>query len=174
MKVISKTSVHLIDKTSHGGNKCWTLSTNNQSWPEGRELFYLVGMFRTLSPGDCISGALRKLLQGGRGYTRLYTTLWQREQAVWILKIRYQLREFSILCVGRCKPLDSTEFIPFICIPALWGQICFLVHLMEWETWQRAASCILPAPQPSLRVSTASAVSKFWEPPFPFWTSLVA
>ena len=30
------------------------------------ELYYLVGMFRTLSPGDGISVALRKLLQGGR------------------------------------------------------------------------------------------------------------
>ena len=80
MKVISKMSVHLIDKTSHGGNKCWTLSTNNQSRPEGREMFYLVGMFRTLSPGDCISGALKELLQGGRGYTRLYTSLWRSRQ----------------------------------------------------------------------------------------------
>ena len=34
--------------------------------PESRELFYLVGMFRTLSPGDSLSVALRKLLQGGR------------------------------------------------------------------------------------------------------------
>ena len=31
-----------------------------------RELFYLVGLFRTLSPGDSISVALKKLLQGSR------------------------------------------------------------------------------------------------------------
>ena len=30
------------------------------------ELFYLVGMLRTSGPGDSISVALRKLLQGGR------------------------------------------------------------------------------------------------------------
>ena len=30
------------------------------------ELFYLVGMFRSLSPGDNTSATLRKLLQGGR------------------------------------------------------------------------------------------------------------
>ena len=36
-----------------------------ESQPESRELFYLVGMFRTLSQGDSISVALRKLLQGG-------------------------------------------------------------------------------------------------------------
>ena len=34
--------------------------------PESKELFYLVGMFRTQSPGDNISVALRKLLQGGK------------------------------------------------------------------------------------------------------------
>ena len=33
-----------------------------------------------------------------------------------------------------------TEFIPFICISAIWGQSCFLVHI---------AACIPPAPQPS-------------------------
>ena len=40
-----------------------------------KELFYLVGMFRTLSPGDSISVALRKLLQGVRrvksGYMKI-------------------------------------------------------------------------------------------------------
>ena len=36
------------------------------SHSESRELFYLVGMFRTLSPGHSISVALRKLLHGGR------------------------------------------------------------------------------------------------------------
>ena len=33
-----------------------------------------------------------------------------------------------------------TEFIPFICVSAIWGQPCFLAHL---------ASCIPPAPQQS-------------------------
>jgi len=50
--------------------------------PESKELFYLVGMFRTQSPGDNISVALRKLLQGGRREVRLYTSLQQREQTV--------------------------------------------------------------------------------------------
>ena len=50
--------------------------------PESKELFYLVGMFRTQSPGDNISVALRKLLQGGRREVRLYTSLQQREQIV--------------------------------------------------------------------------------------------
>ena len=39
-----------------------------------------------------------------------------------------------------------TEFNSFICISAIWGQSCSLVHLKEW---QMAASCILPAPQQS-------------------------
>ena len=37
-----------------------------ESGPESRELFYLVGIFRTLSLGDSILVTLRKLLQGGR------------------------------------------------------------------------------------------------------------
>ena len=35
----------------------------SQTQPESRELFYLVGMFRTPKLGDRISVALRKLLQ---------------------------------------------------------------------------------------------------------------
>ena len=65
-------------------------------------------MFRTPSLRDSISVTLRKLLEGGSsGEVRLYTSLQQREQAVWTLKVRYQVREFIILCMGRCKPLGS-------------------------------------------------------------------
>ena len=46
------------------------------------ESFYLMGMFRIQKPGDNISVALRKLLQGGREEVRMYTSLQQREQAV--------------------------------------------------------------------------------------------
>ena len=62
-------------------------------------------MFRTLRPRDSISVAVRKLLQGGSGEYKLYTSLQQREQAIWTPKIRYQVKEFSILSMGRCKPL---------------------------------------------------------------------
>ena len=64
-------------------------------------------MFRTPSLGDSISVTLRKLLEGSRGEVRLYTSLQQRQQAVWTLKVRYQVREFIMLCIGRCKPLGS-------------------------------------------------------------------
>ena len=45
---------------------CVCVLTENYSQPESRELFNLVGTFRTPSPGDGISVALRKLLQGCR------------------------------------------------------------------------------------------------------------
>ena len=45
--------------------------------------------------------------EAGWGEVRLYTSLKQREWAVWSPKIRYQVKEFSILCMGRCKPLGS-------------------------------------------------------------------
>ena len=90
-----------------------------------------MGKFRTPSPGDNNSIALRKLLQGCRREHRLYTSLQQREQAVWASKIRLQVKEFGILCMGRCRPLGSLHW--FLCTSAVWGWPCFLVHL---------ASCI--------------------------------
>ena len=39
---------------------------------------------------------------------------------------------------GKKQASVLTEFIPFICTSAIWGQSCFLIHL---------ASCTLPAPQ---------------------------
>ena len=54
-----------------------------------------------------MSVALRKLLQEGRGEVRLYTSLQQKEQAMGTSMIRYPVKEFSILYVGRCKPLGS-------------------------------------------------------------------
>ena len=38
---------------------------------------------------------------------RLHTNEQQREQAGWASKIRYQIKDFSIGCMGRCKPLGS-------------------------------------------------------------------
>ena len=46
-------------------------------------------MFRTPSPGDSLSVALRKLLQGDGGEVRLCRSLPQREQEVWTSKIKY-------------------------------------------------------------------------------------
>ena len=51
-------------------------------------------------------------------------SLQQREQAVWTPKIRYQTKEFSILCKGRCKPLDSLNSL-FSYAPQLSGPILF-------------------------------------------------
>ena len=57
----------------------------------------LVGMFRTLSPGDSISVALRKLLQGGRMGSQ--ATCKFAAKAAGTLKIRYGIKEFSFLCL---------------------------------------------------------------------------
>ena len=34
---------------------------------------------------------------------------------------------------GKMQASGLTEIIPFICIPAFWGQVPFLVHLKEWQ-----------------------------------------
>ena len=41
------------------------------------------------------------------GEVRLYKSLQQREKTVWKSQIRYSVKEFSILWMGRCKPLGS-------------------------------------------------------------------
>jgi len=73
------------------------------------EWFHLVRIFRALSPGNSIPVPLRKVLQGGEaGWgVRPHTSLQQREPAIWTLKIRYQVKEFIILCIVRCKHLGS-------------------------------------------------------------------
>ena len=62
-------------------------------------------MFRTPSLGDSIWQNCSEEFAGGE--VRLYTSLQQGEQAVWSSKIRYQVKEFRVLCMGRCKPLGS-------------------------------------------------------------------
>ena len=52
-----------------------------------------------------------------------------------------------------------TDFLPFICFSAVWGQSCFLVHL---------ASCISPAPQHLPWGVAASSGLQFWLPLFTF------
>ena len=57
-----------------------------------------------------------------------------------------------------------TEFIPFICTSATWGQSCFLDHLKEWHI------CYLHSPSSSAITMgvAASTGSQFWEPSFTF------
>ena len=63
---------------------------------------------------DSISVALRKLLQeGGRKNWATYKFI-TKTAGNMNIKIRYQVKEFSILCVGRCKPLGSLKsFLSF-------------------------------------------------------------
>ena len=64
-------------------------------------------MFRTMSQGDSDSVALRKLLQGGRrGSQAIYNFATEGAGSL-KLKSRHRVEEFSILCMGRWKPLGS-------------------------------------------------------------------
>ena len=68
-------------------------------------------MLRTLSPGDSISVALRKLLQAGRKGSQVIYKFVTKGEAVWTSKTRYQVKGFSVLFLGRCNPLDSLDSI---------------------------------------------------------------
>ena len=64
-------------------------------------------MYKTPSLGDSITVALRKLLQGGRrGCQAIYKFAAKGADSLNI-KDQYQVKEFSILCMGRCKSLES-------------------------------------------------------------------
>ena len=125
-----------------------------------------MGKFSTRTPGDKISVALRKLFQGGQKGSQAIYSVQQGEQVVWTSKIRWQVREFRVLCVGRCKPLGSLNSFLSKSTSAIWGQSCFLVHLKEW---QMAASCI-PSSSSAITIGgwQASAGSQFWKPSFTF------
>ena len=93
------------------------------------KLFYLVGMFRTLSSGDSISIALKNCSKEAEEEVRLYTSLQHREQPVWTSKIRYQVKEFSILHMGGCKPLDSLNSFLLYAPQLSGGQSLFVLLL---------------------------------------------
>ena len=72
-----------------------------------------MGMFRTLNLGVSISVALRKLPQRGERWTQATYKFVTKEVGSLnikdyceVRKTRYQVKEFSILCMGRCKTLD--------------------------------------------------------------------
>ena len=139
-------------------SSCIVLSTKKYSHNLKVELFYLVWMFRTPDPGDSISVALRKLLQGGRGWVRLYTGLQHREQAVCTSEVRYQVKASSILCGGGA----ASGSLPLLLSHDLscLGPIVF-----------PCSSCFLhpPAPQQSPWEGVATPPgSQFGEPSFTF------
>ena len=85
-------------------------------------------------------------------------SLQQKEQAVWTSKTRYQVKEFSILCVGRCKPLGSL-------ISSL------LTHLgSTGPALFPCTPCFFHSPNSSAVTTRVAASSglHLWEPSFTF------
>ena len=101
----------------------------------------MVGIFRTPSQGDSISGALRKLLQGGwRGSQATHKFATKGADS---LNIKDQgcVKELGVLCAGRCKPLGLlVAFLSYAPQPS-GVKSCLPVHPKQWP---RAAS---PFPQ---------------------------
>ena len=110
-------------------------------------------MFRTPSPGDSISVALRKLLQGGRRRSQvIYKFAAEGAGGLNIKKIRYQVKEFS-LCIWVDERLWAHWIHSFHIHLSYLGPI--LVHL---------ASCIPSASQQSPWGVTASLDRSFGSP----------
>ena len=90
-----------------------------------------------------------------------YISLQQREQTVWTSKMRYQVKEFSILCMGWCKPMDSLNL--FLSYKPHWSganpislftlrsdrrlllTFCQLLSSHHWE-WQHPLDCSFRSP----------------------------
>ena len=113
-------------------------------------------MCRTLSPGDSIWENCSK--EAGEE-VRLYTSLQQGEQAVWKAKNRCQVKEFSILCLGRCEAPGSLDS----CLshaPQLSG-----ANAVSLFTWLRAFPQLLSNHRRGVETSTGS---QFGGPSFTF------
>ena len=93
------------------------------------------------------------------GELRLYTSFQQWKQAVCTSKIRHQVKECSILCMGKCKPLDSLNSFLSFGTQLSGAKSYFLVHL---------ASCISLTPQQLPWTVAASFESQFREPSITF------
>ena len=99
-------------------------------------MFYVVGIFRTLGLGDSISNdyertALRRQ-EEQPGYTE---ALQQRASSLNIKRLLLikenrisQIKEFSILCMGRCKNLGSLKLF-FSYVSQLSGASAFHILL---------------------------------------------
>ena len=71
-------------------------------WPKSRKFFNLVGMFRTLSPevSILVTQKTAPRRQEGKSGSMLLCNRRRRQS-------EHQRSVFSILCMGRCKPLGS-------------------------------------------------------------------
>ena len=98
-------------------------------------------IFRTPSLGDSISVALRKLLRvGWRGSQTIFEFA-AKEEGSLNIKIRCHVKEFSFLCMVRCKPQGSLNYSFHVHLSS------FLFNLRSGRWGQKAVSCIhTPAP----------------------------
>ena len=99
------------------------------------------------------------------GGIRLYTILQQREDAAWTSKIRYQVKEFNILCMRRFEPLSSVQFSSVtqscltLCEPMDDSTPGFPVHHQLPEPTQTHVHWVSNAIQPSYPLSSPSPLA---------------
>ena len=118
----------------------------------------MVGLFRTLSPGDSISVTEKtapRRQEGKSGYIQVCNKGSKQPEHQ-----RSGIRPRNLaFFVWEYTSLGLTAIIPFRCMLATWGQSRFLVHL---------ASYFPPAPHQSPCGVAASTRSQFGEPSFTF------
>ena len=86
-----------------------------------------------VSLGDSISVTLGSLLQGGRRGSQAIYKFATMEAGRLNIKYQYQIKEFSTLCMGRCKPLGSlNSFLSYA--PHSLGLILFPCSPYFWQS----------------------------------------
>ena len=119
-------------------------------------------MLRSLSPGDSISVALRKLLQAGRKGSQVIYKFATKGEAVWTSKIRYQVKGLGVLFLGRCKPLDSLDSIlPYAA--QLSGANPVSLFILRGGRWLLLA---FPSSSAITMEGWQHPLDQFWEPSF--------
>ena len=104
-------------------------------------MFYLVGIFRTSSPGDSISSDPERAPPGRQGKEPGYIEVCNRGQVIWMPKVFLwtkenqisQIKEFSaFLCMGRWLLKSFLSYASQLSGPSAWW---FSQTELPWACW---------------------------------------
>ena len=132
----------------------WRVNWKKKVQPKSWELYFIwqkLGGLKSRRQVPQIN--LGELLLGGKGRSRFIKKFCNKEQVVWMLKdccklkkTKYQVNEFRafFFLYEKMQECGITEFFPFVCTSALWGQYPVFSHseFPQDSTWGSSCSLI--------------------------------
>ena len=130
-------------------------------------MFYLVGIFRTSSPGDSISSDPERAPPGRQGKEPGYIEVCNRGQVIWMPKVFLwtkenqisQIKEFSaFLCMRRWLLKSVLSYASQLSGPSAWWFSQPELPWVCWREWLQSNDCQIPGvllPPESLQGSPA-------------------